>query len=97
MLGGSHIDEYYLDYIYVCEGPVDEDVFSSLPALMNCTEMINVDGGSSRNPKQDVRRFCLPNLCKCVTLIVTCKLLVAVFVDSFAHARRHCNKERGFE
>ncbi|CAI5719200.1 unnamed protein product [Peronospora destructor] len=41
MLGGSHIDEYYLDYIYVREGPVNEDVFSSLPALMNCTGMLD--------------------------------------------------------
>ncbi|KAL3671414.1 hypothetical protein V7S43_003340 [Phytophthora oleae] len=54
MLGGSHIDEYYLDYIYVREGPVDEDVFSSLPASMNCTEMPGDDGGPSRNPKQDI-------------------------------------------
>ena len=57
MLGGSHIDEYYLDYIYVREGPVDEDVFSSLPALMNCTEMLDDHEGPSHSPKQDVRRF----------------------------------------
>ncbi|KAG3144913.1 hypothetical protein PI126_g13942, partial [Phytophthora idaei] len=54
MLGGSHIDEYYLDYIYVRDGPVDEDVFSFLPASMNCTEMPGDDGGPSRNPKQDI-------------------------------------------
>ena len=45
MLGGSHIDEYYLDYIYVRDGPVDENVFSSLPALMNCTERLDDETG----------------------------------------------------
>ncbi|KAG2510562.1 hypothetical protein JM16_008501 [Phytophthora kernoviae] len=54
MLGGSHIDEYYLDYIYVREGPVHEDVFSSLPASMNCTEMPGDDSGPSRRPKEDI-------------------------------------------
>ncbi|GMF29369.1 unnamed protein product [Phytophthora lilii] len=55
MLGGSHIDEYYVDYIYVREGPVDENVFSSPPASMNCTEMPGNDGGPSHSPKEDVR------------------------------------------
>ncbi|GMF43114.1 unnamed protein product [Phytophthora fragariaefolia] len=59
MLGGSHIDEYFLDYIYVREGPVDEDVFSSLPASMNCTEMPGDDGGPSHNPKEDVSSMSL--------------------------------------
>ena len=58
MLGGSHIDEYSLEYVYVREGPVDEDVFASLPASMNCTEMPGDDESPARNPKQDVRISC---------------------------------------
>ncbi|RLN66227.1 hypothetical protein BBJ28_00022018, partial [Nothophytophthora sp. Chile5] len=54
MLGGSHIDEYFLDYLYLREGPVDEHVFSSLPASMNCTAMPGDSGGPSRNAKEDV-------------------------------------------
>ncbi|TDH68009.1 hypothetical protein CCR75_003802 [Bremia lactucae] len=54
MLGGSHIDEYYLDYVYVREGPVDEDVFTFLPSFMNCTDMSSEDERMQRNPKQDI-------------------------------------------
>ncbi|CAI5734539.1 unnamed protein product [Hyaloperonospora brassicae] len=54
MLGGSHIDEYSLDYVYVREGAVDEDVFASPPASMNCTEMPGDDKSPARNPKQDI-------------------------------------------
>ena len=54
MLGGSHIDEYFLDYAYVREGPVADQVFRTLPSLMNCSNLSDYHG-PSRAPAQDVR------------------------------------------
>ncbi|KAF1334904.1 Cathepsin, cysteine protease family c01a, partial [Globisporangium splendens] len=54
MLGGSHIDEYFLDYDYVREGLINEHVFTSLPSMMNCTRMPGDDTGPTRMPKLDI-------------------------------------------
>lgn len=54
MLGGSHIDEYYLDYLYIREGPIEEHVFSALPLLMDCKSEES-DQGPTRTPGFDVR------------------------------------------
>lgn len=54
MLGGSHIDEYFIDYNYIREGPIDTHVFNSLPSRMNCTRMGDDSGGPSHMPKLDV-------------------------------------------
>ena len=53
MFGGSHVDEYTLDYEYIRAAPIEQHVFSTLPALMNCTN-ISSYGGPTRNPLQDV-------------------------------------------
>lgn len=68
MLGGSHIDEYYIDYTYIREGPVNEEVFTSLPQSMNCSELSNYNG-PARFPQQDVRACQLLGLSVC--LIIT--------------------------
>lgn len=56
MLGGSHIDEYFIDYNYVRAGPVSVHVFSSLPSRMNCTRMGGSEG-PTHMPRLDVRRL----------------------------------------
>ncbi|TMW64239.1 hypothetical protein Poli38472_012861 [Pythium oligandrum] len=53
MLGGSHIDEYYLDYEYIREGPVDDHVFSTLPSMMNCSDATYLYG-PKRTPGLDL-------------------------------------------
>ncbi|DAZ93356.1 TPA: hypothetical protein N0F65_011882 [Lagenidium giganteum] len=53
MLGGSHIDEYYLDYHYVRAGPIDSHVFNALPSVMNCTNFSQFHG-PTRTPAQDL-------------------------------------------
>lgn len=53
MLGGSHIDEYFIDYDYIREGPVSELVFTELPKSMNCSEMVDADG-ATHSPQLDV-------------------------------------------
>jgi hypothetical protein len=87
MLGGSHIDEYFLDYIYVREGPVDEHVFSSLPASMNCTDMPGDDGGPSRQPKADVRAI------EGIAGGVLNLLVRWAGVDPYAVSRRHGDED----
>jgi hypothetical protein len=61
MLGGSHIDEYYLDYLYIREGPIDPHTFSALPSIMNCTKLSDYHG-PTRMPLQDVSLFCVSRL-----------------------------------
>ncbi|KDO29683.1 hypothetical protein SPRG_05635 [Saprolegnia parasitica CBS 223.65] len=39
MLGGSHMDEYILDYEYIRAGPVAPQIFSYRVASMNCTPL----------------------------------------------------------
>lgn len=53
MFGGSHVDEYTLDYEYIRAAPIERHVFSTLPSLMNCTNISDYVG-PSRNPMQDV-------------------------------------------
>lgn len=58
MLGGSHIDEYFIDYNYIRAGPINPIVFSALPSRMNCTRMGGSDG-PTRMPTLDVRALSL--------------------------------------
>ncbi|GLD93729.1 hypothetical protein PINS_up002334 [Pythium insidiosum] len=53
MLGGSHVDEYFLDYEFIRAGPIDEHVFTALPSLMNCTNLSDFHG-PTRAPQQDL-------------------------------------------
>lgn len=55
MLGGSHLDEYYIDYHFVKSGPVDDELFRTLPKNMDCHKM---DGLKTKSmPLNDVRSF----------------------------------------
>jgi hypothetical protein len=83
MLGGSHIDEYFIDYDYIREGPVSELVFTELPKSMNCTEMSEYDG-PARSPQRDVRALCWVDGLRGVT---THSLVLQCAVDSHADAR----------
>lgn len=50
LLGGSHVDEYYMDYMYIRDGPVDDSIFQQFPQQMKC----NAGRNLNRNPLQDV-------------------------------------------
>jgi hypothetical protein len=54
LVGGSHVDEYFIDYEYIREGPIHARVFDTLPSQMNCSNLSDYHG-PTRMPALDVR------------------------------------------